>query len=119
MDDQREASGRTDVLAYVSEPLTAPVKISGQPVANIIASTSGTDSDWVVKMIDVFPNEYPSQPEMGGYELAIAMDIFRGRYRESFEQPKPLPANQAVPYTFASGRLLFSTSLVKKLRVQA
>ena len=57
VDDQREASGRPDVLAFVSEVLTTPVKISGQPVANLMASTSGTDSDWVVKLIDVYPDE--------------------------------------------------------------
>ena len=57
VDDQREASGRTDVVAFVSDMLTAPMKISGQPIANLIASTSGTDSDWVVKLIDVYPDE--------------------------------------------------------------
>jgi hypothetical protein len=83
VDDQREASGRPDVLVFVSDFLTAPVKISGQPVANIVASTSGTDSDWVVKLIDVYPDEVASQPAMGGYQLMISADIFRGRYRES------------------------------------
>ena len=57
VDDQREASGRPDVLAFVSDVLTAPVKISGQPIANLVASTSGTDADWVVKLIDVYPDE--------------------------------------------------------------
>ena len=61
------------------------MKISGQPVANLVASTSGTDSDWVVKLIDVYPDEVAAQPEMGGYQLMIAADIFRGRYRESLE----------------------------------
>jgi putative CocE/NonD family hydrolase len=100
-DDQREASGRTDVLTYVSDTLTTPTKISGQPIANIIASTSGTDSDWVVKLIDVYPDEYAGQPEMGGYQLAIGMDIFRGRYREGFETPKPIEANKPLLYKFA------------------
>jgi predicted acyl esterase len=67
--------------------LTEPVRISGAPVVNLVASTSGTDADWVVKLIDVYPDEMPSQPELGGYQLGIAMDIFRGRYRESFENP--------------------------------
>ena len=95
-DDQREASGRTDVLTFTSDVLTAPVKISGQPVANLVASTSGTDSDWVVKLIDVYPDEVADQPRMGGYQLAVSMDIFRGRYRESLETPKPLIARQAA-----------------------
>ena len=68
-DDQREASGRPDVAVFVSDVLTAPVKISGQPIANLVASTSGTDSDWVVKVIDVYPDEVAGQPAMGGYQL--------------------------------------------------
>ncbi len=98
VDDQREPGGRTDVLSYISEPLTEPLKISGQPIVKLIASTSGTDSDWVVKLIDVYPDEVAAQPELGGYQLPIAMDIFRGRYRESFSDPKPLAANQPLDY---------------------
>ena len=101
VDDQREASGRTDVLVYLSEPLTAPLKIAGAPEVNLVASTSGTDSDWVVKLIDVYPDQVAEQPEMGGYQLAVAMDILRGRYREGFETPRPIAANQALPYRFA------------------
>jgi uncharacterized protein len=99
--DQRESSGRTDVLSFVSEVLTAPVKISGQPVANLVASTSGTDSDWVVKVIDVYPDEVGAQPEMGGYQLMISADIFRGRYRESLETAKPIAAGAPLLYKFA------------------
>ena len=86
VDDQREASGRTDVLSYTSDVLTAPMKISGEPIANLVASTTGTDSDWVVKLIDVYPDEVAGQPELGGYQLPVAMDIFRGRYRESLSR---------------------------------
>jgi uncharacterized protein len=98
--DQRFVADRPDVLTYVTEPLTAPLRVSGAPVAHLVASTSGTDSDWVVKLIDVFPDETPSRPEMGGYQLAIAMDIFRGRYRESFAAPKAVTAGAPLPYTF-------------------
>jgi putative CocE/NonD family hydrolase len=98
--DQRSVADRTDVLTYQTSLLTAPVRISGAPVADLFAATSGTDSDWVVKLIDVFPDEVPSQPEMGGYELAVSMDIFRGRYRESFEHPSAIPANQPQRYRF-------------------
>jgi putative CocE/NonD family hydrolase len=101
VDDQREASGRTDVEVFTSAVLTAPVKISGQPIANLVASTSGTDSDWVVKLIDVYPDEVADQPKMGGYQLAVAMDIFRGRYRESLSDPKPIAANEPLTYKFA------------------
>ena len=101
VDDQRESSGRPDVVSFVTDVLTAPVKISGQPIANLIASTSGTDSDWVVKLIDVYPDEVAGQPEMGGYQLMVAADIFRGRYRESFETAKPLEAGKLLLYRFA------------------
>ena len=98
VDDQRFASGRTDVLSYTSEVLTAPVHIAGQPVAHLFASTSGTDSDWVVKLIDVYPDQYPLKPEMGGYELGVGMDILRGRYRDDPARPSPIPSNQVVEY---------------------
>src|SRR6266478_4204001 len=75
VDDQREASGRPDVVAFASEVLSEPVKISGQPIANLVASTSGTDSDWVVKLIDVYPDEVAAQPGMGGYQLMVSGDI--------------------------------------------
>jgi putative CocE/NonD family hydrolase len=101
VDDQREASGRTDVLSYVSDVLTAPLTISGAPEVNLVASTSGSDSDWVVKLIDVYPDQVAYEPEMGGYQLAVAMDIFRGRYREGFTEAKPLAANQPLSYRFA------------------
>ena len=101
VDDQREASGRTDVLAFVSDPLTTPLKISGEPIANLVASTSGTDSDWVVKLIDVYPDEVPEQSEMGGYQLMVSGDIFRGRYREGFDKAAPIPADRPLPYRFA------------------
>jgi uncharacterized protein len=101
VDDQRQESSRTDVAVFTSDVLTAPVKISGQPIANLVASTSGTDSDWVVKLIDVYPDEVAAQPNMGGYQLAVSMDIFRGRYRESLSDPKPLAANEPLLYKFA------------------
>jgi putative CocE/NonD family hydrolase len=101
VDDQREASGRTDVLTLTSEYLSKPLKISGAPVAHLIASTTGTDADWVVKLIDVYPDEVAGQPQMGGYQLMVSADIFRGRYREGFAEGKPIPANTPLPFTFA------------------
>jgi putative CocE/NonD family hydrolase len=100
VDDQREASGRPDVLVFTSDVLTAPMKISGEPVANLIASTSGTDSDWVVKLIDVYPDEVAGDAPMGGYQLMISADIFRGRYRESLETAKPIAADKPLLYRF-------------------
>jgi uncharacterized protein len=101
VDDQREASGRTDVLTYTSDVLTEPVHIRGQAIANLVASTSGTDSDWVVKLIDVYPDQVADHPEMGGYQLAVAMDIFRGRYRDSFAEPKAIEPGKPLTYRFA------------------
>ncbi|HQQ79570.1 MAG TPA: CocE/NonD family hydrolase [Thermoanaerobaculia bacterium] len=99
--DQREVATRPDVLVFETEVLTAPVKIAGEPVVKLVASTSGTDSDWVVKLIDVYPPEVPLQPAMGGYQLPVAMDVFRGRYRESLETPKALESGKPLAYTFA------------------
>ena len=101
VDDQREASGRTDVLTYTSDVLTEPLRISGAPIANLIASTTGTDADWVVKLIDVYPDEVGGDPPMGGYQLAVSMDIMRGRYRESWETPKPITPGTPLLYKFA------------------
>jgi len=101
VDDQREMSGRPDVLAFTSEVLTAPVKISGAPIANLVASTTGTDADWVVKVIDVYPDEVAGQQEMGGYQLMVSADILRGRYRQSFETPAAIAAGQPLLYKFA------------------
>jgi hypothetical protein len=101
VDDQREASGRPDVAVFTSAVLTAPVKISGEPIVNLIAATSGTDSDWVVKVIDLYPDEVAGQPNMGGYQLMISADILRGRYRESFEVAKPIAAGVPLLYKFA------------------
>jgi uncharacterized protein len=98
--DQRSVADRPDVLSYQTPVLTTPVRISGAPIADLYAATSGTDSDWVVKLIDVFPDEVPSEPELGGYQLGVSMDIFRGRYRESFENPSPIPADKPQRYRF-------------------
>jgi putative CocE/NonD family hydrolase len=88
------------VLVFTSDVLTGPVKISGEPIANLIASTSGTDSDWVVKLIDLYPDQVAGQPNMGGYQLMISADVFRGRYHESLEFAKPIAANTPLLYRF-------------------
>jgi putative CocE/NonD family hydrolase len=99
--DQRNAAARTDVLSFATPVLKEAVKISGEPIANLIASTSGTDGDFVVKLIDVYPDEVGREPKMGGYQLMISADILRGRYRESFSNPKAIPADQKQVYRFA------------------
>ena len=101
VNDQRFVENRPDVLSYVTPALTAPVTIQGAPVVDLRAATTGTDGDFVVKLIDVYPDQYPAQPELGGYELPIGTDIFRGRYRNSFEHPSAIPANTPQRYRFA------------------
>ncbi len=95
--DQRNVSDRRDVLTYQSEVLTEPVAVSGQPIANLFASTSGTDSDFVVKLIDVYPDKDPDQ-ELRGYELMVSADIFRGRYRNDPAVPAPITAGKVESY---------------------
>jgi len=99
--DQRDAASRTDVLSFATPVLTEPVKISGEPIANLIASTTGTDGDFVVKLIDVYPDEVGREPKMGGYQLMISADILRGRYRDSLSSPKAIPSDQKQVYRFA------------------
>jgi len=101
VDDQREASGRPDVLVFTSAPLTKAVALRGEPAVHLVASTSGTDADWVVKLIDVYPDEVADHPALGGYQLMVAADIFRGRYRESWEKAKPVAPGQPLPYRFS------------------
>lgn len=105
--DQRFVDHRPDVLAWQTDPLTEDVAISGRIVADLFASTSGTDSDWIVKLIDVYPEKYqPSEAQkaltgdrdLSGYQLMIADEVFRGRYRHSFEKPEAIPANEVQEY---------------------
>jgi putative CocE/NonD family hydrolase len=88
-------------VAFVTDTLTEPLKIAGEPVANLITSTSGTDADWVVKLIDVYPDEVAGDAPMGGYQLMVSADIFRGRYRESFETAKAIVPDKPLLYRFA------------------
>ncbi|CAN5535529.1 CocE/NonD family hydrolase [soil metagenome] len=98
--DQRSVDGRTDVMTYSTPVLTKAVRVSGAPIADILAKTTGSDGDFVVKVIDVFPDEVATDAKMGGYELPISLDIFRGRYRNSFEHPEAIPAGEVQEYKF-------------------
>jgi putative CocE/NonD family hydrolase len=104
--DQRFVSDRTDVISYTTGPLTKAVHIMGPPQVDLFASTSGTDSDWVVKLIDVYPDENPegasqgSKRDMSGFELPIGIEIFRGRYVDSFAKPRALKAGKPEHYRF-------------------
>jgi putative CocE/NonD family hydrolase len=97
--DQRFVDGRPDVLTWQTAPLTGDITIAGSVIANLFAATTGSDADWVVKLIDVYPDSGVDRPTMRGYELMVASDIMRGRYRESFSTPKAIPSNTVVPFT--------------------
>jgi putative CocE/NonD family hydrolase len=99
-EDQRNVTTRTDVLSYMTEPLSQPVQLAGTPMAHLVATTTGTDADWVVKLIDVYPDEVAGDPFMGGYELMVAADILRGRYREGFAAAKPITPGVPLEYGF-------------------
>ncbi|MFC4313986.1 CocE/NonD family hydrolase [Steroidobacter flavus] len=98
--DQRFVDGRPDVLTYETPVLTSPVGVQGIPIVDLRAITTGSDGDFVVKLIDVYPADYPNNPKMRGYQLPIAMDILRGRYRTSFEHPSAIPPNKPQQYRF-------------------
>jgi putative CocE/NonD family hydrolase len=98
VEDQRFVDGRPDVATWLSGPLAAPLTIRGALKARLFAETTGSDADWVVKLIDVYPDDDPGALEMSGYQLMVSADIFRGRYRESFERPSPLAPGQALAY---------------------
>lgn len=101
VEDQRHVHNRPDVLSYETEELTEDVVVTGEAFAQLHAATTGTDADWVVKLIDVYPQTYQSDPAMGGYQLMVANEVFRGRFRESFEKPKAIRANKVLPYRFS------------------
>jgi putative CocE/NonD family hydrolase len=96
--DQRFLQGRKDILSWETDPLNRDLTIDGDVVAHLFASTTGTDSDWVVKLIDVYPDINPAEPAMAGYQLMIVDEIFRGRYLHGFERAAPLVPNQVNEY---------------------
>jgi putative CocE/NonD family hydrolase len=116
--DQRFVDGRPDVVTYMTEPLAQPLKLSGEPVVHLFASTSGTDSDWAVKLIDVFPERGTAPTDMNGYELPIGTDIFRGRYRTSFEHPAALKPNEPQEFTFGLPMVNYTVAKGHRIMVQ-
>jgi len=118
VDDQRFADARPDVLSYSTEPLTQPLRLAGTPLVHLVAATSGSDSDWVVKLIDVYPDQYPQKPELGGYQLAIAMDVIRGRYRTDPAKPSPLTPNVPLTYEFALPATNYTVQPGHRLMIQ-
>ena len=97
-EDQRFVENRPDTLTWQTDPLAQEVTVAGDIVAHLFASTTGTDSDWIVKLIDVYPEKYEPDQKMGGYELIIADEVFRGRFHRSFENPEPLLPGRITPF---------------------
>ncbi|MHC5544411.1 CocE/NonD family hydrolase, partial [Singulisphaera rosea] len=98
---QRFVAGRPDVLTWEGEPLSADLTIAGEVVANLAASITGSDADWIVKLIDVYPERYPDDWDLAGYQLMVSNEVFRGRYRKSFEKPEPIKPGEILDYTIS------------------
>ncbi|MGH9435657.1 MAG: CocE/NonD family hydrolase, partial [Terriglobia bacterium] len=98
VEDQRFTDNRPDTMSWETPPLDHDVTVSGDVAAHLFASTTGTDCDWVVKLIDVYPETYAQAPRMAGYELMIADEVFRARFRHSFEHPAPVVPGKVTRY---------------------
>ncbi len=97
-EDQRFVHNRPDVLSWETDTLTEDITVSGEIIAQLFASTTGTDSDWIVKLIDIFPEDVPDNHKMGGYQFMVSGEVLRGRYHKSFEKPEPLVANKVTEF---------------------
>ena len=101
VEDQRFVDDRADVLSYETKPLESDLTIAGEVTARLFASTTGTDADWIVKLIDVYPENYPQNWGLAGYQLMVSNEVFRGRYRRSFEKPTPIEPNTILDYKWS------------------
>ena len=99
--DQRFVDHRPDVLTWQSAPLTEDLTIAGDVAAHLFASTTGSDADWVVKLIDVYPEHHPENWDLAGYQLMVSNEVFRGRYRKSFEKPEAITPDAVLEYAFS------------------
>lgn len=99
LEDQRFVHNRPDVLGWETDTLKEDITVTGNLWAKLFAATSGSDADWVVKLIDVYPDQYETEPKMSGYQLMIANDVFRGRFRKSFSTPSPIIPNKVESYS--------------------
>lgn len=123
-DDQRFAARRPDVLVYQTEVLEEPITLAGPVLADLWVSTSGTASDWIVKLIDVFPPEardYEDMPpgrHMGGYQLMVRSEVIRGRFRNSYEHPEPFVPNEPTKVTFELQDVLHTFKQGHRIMVQ-
>ncbi len=123
-EDQRFAASRTDVLIFETEPLTEDLTLGGEISVKLNVSTTGTDADWVVKLIDVFPGNEPNTPytdktvTLAGYQHMVRSEIMRSRFRNSFEKPVPMVPNQPTPINFALQDVLHTFKKGHRLMIQ-
>jgi len=101
VEDQRFVDDRADVLSWETAALESDVTIAGEVVAHLFASTTGSDADWIVKLIDVYPEDNPSNWDLAGFQLMVSNEVFRGRYRTSIEKPAPIEPNKVLEYTWS------------------
>jgi len=101
VEDQRFVDDRPDVLSWETEPLTEDITIAGEVMAHLFASTTGSDADWIVKLIDVYPEHNPENWDVAGFQLMVSNEVFRGRYRESFEEPRAIEPDTISKYEFS------------------
>jgi putative CocE/NonD family hydrolase len=101
VEDQRFVDDRADVLSWETAPLEQDVTIAGEIRAHLFASTTGSDADWIVKLIDVYPEDHPADWNLAGFQLMVSNEVFRGRYRTSFEKPEPIESNKVLEYTWS------------------
>ena len=101
VEDQRFVDDRADVLSWETPPLDADLTIAGEVVAHLFASTTGSDADWIVKLIDVYPENYPANWDLAGFQLMVSNEVFRGRYRTSNEKPSAIEPNKVQEYTWS------------------
>jgi hypothetical protein len=123
-DDQRFTSRRPDVLGYQTEPLAENITLAGPMTANLWVSTTAGDADWVVKLIDVYPDDHPEFPhnpehiKMGGYQQMVRSEVFRGRFRDSYEKPEPFISNEITNVRFELQDLLHTFKRGHRIMVQ-
>jgi uncharacterized protein len=101
VEDQRFVHDRADVLSWETAALPSEVSIAGEVTADLFASTTGTDADWIVKLIDVYPEQHPENWDLAGYELMVSNEVFRGRYRKSIEHPEAITPKAVLEYAFS------------------
>jgi len=128
--DQRFASRRPDVLVYQTAPLTEDLTIAGPIRPSLWVSTSGTDADWVVKLIDVYPDDAPERAAstgtgplrpgdpMGGYQELVRGDVMRGKFRESLEKPVPFQPGRVTKVEFSMLDVLHTFRKGHRIMVQ-